>query len=690
MKFMRWLAILIVISMILIVYGCGINTEEIKITFNYPRNLEVITNQNIQINLTIIGAKTSDTIKVLLNDSIIHLSKANKKSIVVDTLIVSKTNTLICVVERDGSIIKTNSIRFTFIKPTTLVKTEKKISYKTIKAKYIKKYEEIKPEIVLPEIEEVRESEYIYSVNLEVIDEKNLDYFKDNITITYNVELHKEYQPKALEYLKAIYLEIQNEVGQKLMSDTTKEPGATIEIDISSLPTGIYVFTVRAEDIKGKVYESSKWIKVDKTAPIAEIQGITNNIILRGNFEFLSKFRDEGVGLDNYYASISNERINFKKEKDNIIFSFDTTKFKNGKYEISIVATDKLGNTFKTNYSVIIDNWFEEIVDRNIGSGFNISSFLDSEDNIHIAYYNITSKNLYYGFLKKGSKNWVLEIVDKEVDTGKYPSIFVDRFNRIHISYTYINERWDDEDLRYAIKESKNWRISTLDQQDKSGRYTSIVVDSRGIPHISYYNYTVGSLRYITYNIQMNRWEVSVPDSYENVGSDTSIGIFDDTIHIVYLDNGNGDLRYCRKGIYETDAGWRFETVDSEGKVGYYASMKVDNQGNLHVAYYDSTTKALKYAIRSKGKWTTYLVDAKDDPGRFTSIFVDNEGKPHISYFVQSKREIRYAYYDGEKWNIQVVSSGKAGGYSSILVLDNKPLIFFYDAQSNNLKLAKK
>ncbi|MEN2997702.1 MAG: hypothetical protein ABDH28_01485, partial [Brevinematia bacterium] len=170
----------------------------------------------------------------------------------------------------------------------------------------------------------------------------------------------------------------------------------------------------------------------------------------------------------------------------------------------------------------------------------------------------------------------------------------------------------------------------------------------------------------------------------------TSIGIHNNVVHIVYLDNGNGDLRYCRKGIEEGDVGWKFETIDSEGKVGYYANMKIDRKGNIHVAYYDSTKKVLKYAVNSRGSWEIMVVDKNDDPGRFISLWVDEQGNPHLSYFVQSKKEIRYAFFDGKRWEIQVVVSEKAGGSSSVIVVDGKPMVFFYDSRENMLKVAKK
>ncbi|MGC8766506.1 MAG: Ig-like domain-containing protein [Brevinematia bacterium] len=678
------------LSLIIILISCKLKTEEkkIEILSTYPQENEIIKTNKILLQLELKGElKQVDKIKIKLNDKIISIITP-KESISMEVELAKTTNKLEYLIEYTNGNTEVRETTFFYI-PEKIYKSEtkkKKGKYKSVKAIGIKKYEQIKEVVVLPEIQNIKESIYISNIQLEILNKS--EYIKDEITLTYKITPNEEFKNKILEVIKEIRFEIRDYQDSELYSQVLKEPSATLEIDTSKIPSGSYISYIKVKDVSNRNYEESKWIKIDKTPPKILLSEISNNTIVRGIFDFYAKIVDEESGIDNFKAEINGKEIPYSEEKDTIKFSIDSTQLKNGTYTITIIASDKLTNTSKTNISILIDNWVEKTVDKTPGAGFNLASFLDSDGNIHIAYYNILTKNLYYAF-SKNLTNWRIELVDKETNSGKYPSIFVDKFNRIHISYTFINEKWDDEDLRYALNEGGNWKIQTLDQQDKAGRYTSIVVDDIGIPHISYYNYSLGGLRYMTYNLKVGRWEAAVPDSFENVGSDTSIGIFSNIIHIVYLDNANGDLKHCWKGIEESDANWKFEIIDSEGKVGYYANMKIDSNGNIHVSYYDSTKKALKYAIKKGNSWQIQIVDKKDDPGRYTSIFVDREGNPHISYFVESKNEIRYAYFNGKNWNIQTVVSDKAGGFSSIIFKD-KPIIFFYDQKENNLKLATK
>ncbi len=84
--------------------------------------------------------------------------------------------------------------------------------------------------------------------------------------------------------------------------------------------------------------------------------------------------------------------------------------------------------------------------------------------------------------------------------------------------------------------------------------------------------------------------------------------------------------------------------VEEAGEnVGWYTAIAAGPEGQLHVAYYDVTNKALKYALgrRAEGgySWTTQTLDADGDAGRWASISVDARGIPGIAYRMASRAE---------------------------------------------------
>lgn len=73
-------------------------------------------------------------------------------------------------------------------------------------------------------------------------------------------------------------------------------------------------------------------------------------------------------------------------------------------------------------------------------------------------------------------------------------SIALDSNDKVHISY-FDETNWD---LKYATNTSGSWEIFTLDSDGLVGEHTSIALDSNDGVHISYYDYTNKDLKYAT------------------------------------------------------------------------------------------------------------------------------------------------------------------------------------------------
>jgi len=133
-----------------------------------------------------------------------------------------------------------------------------------------------------------------------------------------------------------------------------------------------------------------------------------------------------------------------------------------------------------------------------------------------------------------------------------------------------------------------------------------------------------------------------------------------------------------------TAATWQIESVDN-GAVAKFSSMRIDKDGNVHVAYVlDDGVFELKYAFwdRHLQKWFTMLVTQSSG---MCALALDSKQHPHISYADYGTGigcKLRHAYWDGASWQIEAIQldSEVIGYYNSITFdRDDNPSLSFYE-----------
>ncbi|MBI2891445.1 MAG: hypothetical protein HYY13_11760 [Nitrospirae bacterium] len=178
------------------------------------------------------------------------------------------------------------------------------------------------------------------------------------------------------------------------------------------------------------------------------------------------------------------------------------------------------------------------------------------------------------------------------------------------------------------------WRIDRHPGYTEGAFFTDFVID----PHMDLYvvSYDKRNLDLVLRTTAVNGrdWTRLGLDSTGDVGSYASTALDNNgRLHVAYYDASNGDLRYLSVDtrILYTSVPQR-EVVDLAGDVGSYTSIAVDAAGHAHISYYDSTNADLKYATNASGAWATQTLDSEGDAGRYSSIAIDPQGGVHIAY----------------------------------------------------------
>ncbi len=342
-------------------------------------------------------------------------------------------------------------------------------------------------------------------------------------------------------------------------------------------------------------------------------------------------------------------------------------------------------------------DWQTEPVDRQRDMGnLGTSLALDGSENPHISYWESGSN----GYLKyaRWDGQWLTETVAG--GGGPYSSLALDASGNPRISYEYITQH----EIKYAEGDGSQWNLQDVTSFRRGGRYTSLALEPTApyTPHISYYyEYFGGPGDPLIFYLKSAYWDGS-KWVIMTVDTDYAAGMYNS----LALDgSGNPHISYYRDFTYDDlkyarwdGSQWLIETVDSDGKVGLYTSLALDGSENPHISYYDETNGDLKYAyyVGAGGNcgpsntWQCDTVDSEGDVGTYTSLTLDESGNPHISYYDDANGDLKYARWDGSQWLIETVdSTGYVGQYTS-LALDGggNPHISYYDASYGDLKYA--
>ena len=244
--------------------------------------------------------------------------------------------------------------------------------------------------------------------------------------------------------------------------------------------------------------------------------------------------------------------------------------------------------------------------------------------------------------------------------------------------------------------------LTTVDTSGNVGDYTSITIGVDGNPIISYHDATAGALKVAacTNTTCTGVSTITTVDNTNDVGQYSSITIGADGNPIIsYFDNTAGDLKVAACADPTCTAA-TITIVDNDnggtGIVGYYTSITVGADNNPVISYYDVTAGDLKVAACTNATCTAStitIVDGTNNVGYYTSITIDVNGNPIISYYDLTNTDLKVAACTNATCTASTITivdtTGYVGHYTSITIgVNSNPIISYYDFTNSALKVA--
>ena len=298
----------------------------------------------------------------------------------------------------------------------------------------------------------------------------------------------------------------------------------------------------------------------------------------------------------------------------------------------SFVSVGDLNYATCSSSCATASSWTNITIDGTSRAGFaGIDLVIDSSDHLHVAYSLYYTRDLKYITCSSSctsASSWTNLSIDTVGNVGRMPSIAVDSNDDLHISY------YDDtgRGLKYAWCSSScttasSWSNTTIANGSSYGTSSTLVgfhsdlaFDSDGHMHITHIDWSKRWLLYSTCSSSCSTnssWNHSVLMSdYDVLGMPHLVIDSNDELNIVFYDNDDADLE--------------FMLLDASSQP-YEYSISPDLPTGLSI---DSTTGTISGTPRELLTNTTFTITVRNSGGTNTTTITIEvlDQLPTLSY----------------------------------------------------------
>ena len=296
---------------------------------------------------------------------------------------------------------------------------------------------------------------------------------------------------------------------------------------------------------------------------------------------------------------------------------------------------------------------------RNCDSCRNADLVIDSNDNIHIAYYHSISGNGYLLYTMYDGTSWTNNWSKSGVENDQI-SIALDANDQPHISYSRDGYICNAALLSYY--DGSSWSTVTLDDTTTYiGCDSSIAIDSNGFVHVAYRHHSNMDMK-IASNIS-GSWQRYTVDNGNGVGYHSAMAVdSNDELHLVYASNAAGNTAYFADGA--SGSAW---TVSNQGNSRNTFSMYIDQFDIVHISEYNGNSDLGYSMVAPGGSRQSMTVDSVGNVGYGNDVVVDDNNMVHIAYYDTTNKNLKYAnrstgMYLNQEITVQFGSYGSVTG----------------------------
>ena len=328
---------------------------------------------------------------------------------------------------------------------------------------------------------------------------------------------------------------------------------------------------------------------------------------------------------------------------------------------------------------------------EDVGQGVVSAIAIDGSQNLHLVY--VTNEAvLMYAFRPASSTQWFTTPVlhSTHVSHNVFPRIATDKSNQPHVCIAIGT-------LEYIAFTNGAWTTQEIDPNSGTLSYhCSIAVASNGTPHIIWYHEFFPGGRQFAHarhaDLEDGKWIVRSIDGGISGKWNSLVVDSQGMPHVTYSQwAGDGDVRYATWNGKEWDIEALPRTKGEPAYRGYDNSLILDRNGEPRVSFLEEGS--LRYACRDKGKWTVEKAGDINASYDFylgsTALVLDGNDIPHVIY--SDVGAVKHAFKDGDKWKSEIIASGALGQYpgvDAVMGPDDTLYVSYADPSDGRVKVA--
>ena len=248
---------------------------------------------------------------------------------------------------------------------------------------------------------------------------------------------------------------------------------------------------------------------------------------------------------------------------------------------------------------------------------------------------------------------------------------------------------------KIATNNGGSWTVETIAEDNSTGWYTDIAVDSQGNNIVSY---TDNTGTYSELKVARKNGSQWTEKTVQLNATYASVNYVNDIAHVSYYSSNPEMIRLA----IENGSSWDIHNVTTSGVVGFYRlDTDVTDDGRLLINYFrgrdssgDTTCDAPQECTIQVAEWngsafTYHILGQRSDTSvSYLSVVEDSAGYIHSTWYDSGQGTLQIASPTQSGWEIiTVIDSSTAGTYPKLLVDDNGWEQIWYHTSSDEDEL---